>query len=102
MNIYEANPDGTGLRALTSGPDYHAECAYSADGTRIVFASNISGSMNIYTMDSDGGDVQQVTHTDHCYNGGPFFSPDGQNILFRADRDKPHYLDIYRRLASVL
>ena len=29
MNIYEANPDGTDLRALTSGPAYHAECAYS-------------------------------------------------------------------------
>ncbi|MBA3238198.1 MAG: PD40 domain-containing protein [Parachlamydiaceae bacterium] len=95
MNIYEANPDGTELKALTSGPNYHAECAYSADGTRIVFASNVSGSMNIYTMGSDGGDVHQVTHTDHCYNGGPFFSPDGQTILYRADRDKPHYLDIY-------
>lgn len=95
MNIYEANPDGTDLRALTFGPSYHAECAYSPDGSRIVFASNESGSMNIYTMDSNGENVQRVTKTDHCYNGGPFFSPDGQKILFRADREKPHYLDIY-------
>ncbi len=95
MNIYEANPDGTELTPLTSGPDYHAECAYSADGTQIVFASNGDGSMNLYTMDSSGGNVQQITYTKNCYNGGPFFSPDGQQIIFRADREKPHYLDIY-------
>lgn len=95
MNIYEANPDGTELVPLTTGPSYHAECAYSSDGSRIVFASNSSGSMNIYTMNADGTDVQQVTHTDYCYNGGPFFSPNGDQIIFRADRQKPHYLQIY-------
>lgn len=95
MNIYEANPDGSALTALTHGSAYHAECAYSSDGSRIVYASNESGSMNIYTMKSDGSDVQQITHTDHCYNGGPFFSPDNSKIIFRADRDKANYLQIY-------
>ncbi len=96
MNIYEANLDGSELTALTAGPDYHAECAYSPDGSRIVFASNSTGSMNLYTMNRDGTNVLQVTHTtDHCYNGGPFFSPDGKKIIFRADREKAHYLDIY-------
>jgi TolB protein len=95
MNIYEANPDGSGLLALTSGEAYHAECAYSPDGSSIVFASNLSGSMNIYTMNADGTDVRQVTLTSNCYNGGPFFSPDGNSIIFRADREKQHYLQIY-------
>lgn len=95
MNIYEANPDGSALTALTHGSAYHAECAYSPDGTRIVYASNESGTMNLYTMKADGSDIQQVTNTDHCYNGGCFFSPDGTQIVFRADREKPHYLQIY-------
>lgn len=95
MNVYEANPDGSQLVALTSGEAYHAECAYSPDGSRIVFASNLDGSMNIYTMKSDGSDLFQVTHTSSCYNGGPFFSPDGKQIVFRADREKRHYLQIY-------
>lgn len=95
MNIYEANPDGTSLKALTTGPAYHAECAYSPDGSEIVYASNETGSMNLYLMNSDGTVKRQLTHHTHCYNGGPFFSPDGQKILFRADRDKPHYLQIY-------
>lgn len=95
MNIYEANPNGTQLTALTSGPAYHAECAYSPDGSHIVFASNLDGSMNLYTMRSNGTDIRQITHTVDRYNGGPFFSPDGSKIIFRADYEKPHYLQIY-------
>lgn len=95
MNIYEANVDGSNLKALTSGYSYHAECAYSFDGSKIVFASNVDGSMNLYTMNSDGSDVFQVTHTTNCYNGGPFFSPDGSQIIYRADQEKPDYLQIF-------
>ena len=96
MNVYEANPDGTDLVALTSGPDYHAECAYSSDGKRVVFAGNVDGSMNIYTMTSDGTDVRNVTNTSQGYNGGPFFSPDNKSIIFRADYERPDLLQIYR------
>jgi len=95
MNIYEANVDGSDLKALTEGPGYHAECAYSSDGEKIVFAANVDGSMNIYTMNRDGSDVMQITHTQECYNGGCFFSPDDQKIIFRADREKKDHLQIY-------
>jgi len=95
MNIYEANPDGSELKALTTGSAYSAECAYAADGSRIVFASNRSGHMNLYTMRADGSDVQQVTHTTYVYNGGPFFAPDMSKIIYRADPEQPDYLQIY-------
>lgn len=95
MNIYEANPDGSDLTQLTHGPAYKAECAYCSDGSHIVFASNDSGHMNLYTMRSDGSDVQQITHTTSGYNGGPFFSPDDSNIIYRADYEKKDYLQIY-------
>lgn len=95
MNIYEANLDGSDLKALTTGPAYHAECAYSYDGSEIVYASNEDGYMNLYTMKADGSEQQQVTYTKECYNGGPFFSPDNQRIIFRADYEKADYLQIY-------
>lgn len=106
MNIYEANPDGTKLKRLTNGPAYHAECAYSSDGSSIVFASNFSGNMQIYTMNSDGTNIKSITNnsssnlnfinnTHDIYYGGPFFSPDNKRIIYRADYDKKHYLQIY-------
>jgi TolB protein len=95
MNIYEANPDGSDLKALTEGPAYHAECAYSSDGSRIVFASNTSGNMNLYSMKADGTDVKPITQTSYGYNGGPFFSPDNSKILFRADYDQPNQLQLF-------
>lgn len=94
MNIYEANVDGSDLKSLTSGPAYHAECAYSSDGKKIVYASNQKGNMQIYTMNEDGTDVFQVT-LNNCYNGGPFFSPNDKEIIFRADPDKADYLQVY-------
>lgn len=95
MNIYESNIDGSNPVALTSGEAYHAECAYSPDGSEIVYASNEDGHMNIYIMNSDGTNVRQITHTRVFYNGGPFFSPDGTKIVFRSDRGKQDYLQIY-------
>jgi TolB protein len=95
MNIYQANPDGSALKALTHGSAYSAECAYSADGSRIVLASNRSGDMNLYTMFADGSELQQHTFTTNVYNGGPFFSPDGTKIIYRADPETKHYLQIY-------
>ncbi len=95
MNIYEANCDGTDLMALTTGAAYHAECAYSKDGRQIVYASNEDGSMNLYLMDADGSHSKQLTHTQSCYNGGPFLSPDGKWVIFRADRERADYLQLF-------
>jgi Tol biopolymer transport system component len=95
MNIYEANLDGSSLRRITSGAAYHAECGYSPDGSEIVYASNADGSMNLYICKTDGSEVRQLTHTRDCYNGGPFFSPDGEHIVFRADPTEQHYLQLF-------
>jgi Tol biopolymer transport system component len=95
MNLYEANLNGSDLTRITAGRAYHAECGYSPDGTEIVYASNEDGSMNLYICKTDGSLVRQLTHTQHCYNGGPFFSPDGKSVVFRADREKPDYLQLF-------
>ena len=95
MNIYEADLDGSCLKKLTSGPAYHAECAFSSDGKEIVYASDEGGSMNLYICDAEGAHVRRVTRTERCYNGGPFFSPNGEWIVFRADREAKDLLQIY-------
>jgi TolB protein len=97
LSIFEANPDGSGLKRLTDAPGYNAEGSYSPDGKSIVFCSNRSGEKNLelYIMDKDGKNVRQLTHAPGCYNGGPFFSPDGKRVVFRSDRKKTDHLQLY-------
>ena len=97
MEIFEANPDGSGMKRLTDSSGYDAEASYSPDGKSIVFCSNRSGAENLelYIMDSDGKNVRQLTNAPGCYNGGPFFSPDGKRIIFRTDRKKKDNLQIH-------
>jgi TolB protein len=97
MDIFEANPDGSGLKRLTDSPGYDAEASYSPDGKHIVFCSNRGGPANLelYIMDADGKNVRQLTHSPGCYNGGPFFSPDGKRVVFRSDRKKKDHLQLY-------
>lgn len=96
-DLFEANPDGTSLKRLTTSRGYDAEGSYSADGRQIVFCSNRSGEKNLelYIMNADGTNVRQLTNAPGCYNGGPFFSPDGKRVIFRADRKKAHHLQLY-------
>lgn len=97
MEIFEANPDGTGIKRLTDSKGYDAEGSYSPDGKQIVFCSNRSGDENLelYIMDADGSNVRKLTNAPKCYNGGPFFSPDGKKVIFRSDRKKKDHLQLY-------
>jgi tricorn protease-like protein len=95
LDIFESNPDGTGLKRLTNTPGYDAEGSYSPDGKQIVFCSNRSGDLELYIMGADGKNVRQLSHAPGCYNGGPFFSPDGKRVIFRSDRKKKDHLQLY-------
>jgi len=97
MDIFEANPDGSGLKRLTDAKGYDAEGSYSPDGKQIVFCSNRDGEENyeLYIMDADGKNVRKLTNAPKCYNGGPFFSPDGKRVIFRSDRKKKDMLQLY-------
>src|SRR5438876_3775905 len=95
MDIFEANPDGTSLKRLTDAHGYDAEGSYSADGKQIVFCSKRDGNLELYIMDADGKNVRKLTNAPNCYNGGPFFSPDGKRVIFRSDRKEKDRLQIY-------
>ena len=95
MEIFEADLDGGHLTNLTHSKGYDAEGSFNKEGTQIVFCSNRDGHLNLYIMDSDGKNVRQLTKTKDCYNGGPFFSPDGTKVIFRSDRKEKDRLQIY-------
>ena len=88
--IFTAKPDGSDLKVLfpqnlKSGelPGYNAESVVSNDGKKIVFCSDRSGDLDIWSMDADGKNVKQLTKR-LGYEGGPWWSPDGKQIAYRA------------------
>lgn len=84
-DIYEADTDGNIIKKLTDSPGYDAEATVSPRGDKIVFTSDRSGDLELFTMNIDGTDIKQITF-DLGYDGGAFFSPDGSKIIFRASR----------------
>ena len=113
MEIFVAKRDGSNVRRLTDAPGYDAEGSYSPDGKLIVFCSlrhAYTGPLSpedkkklevdtayfgdIDLMNADGSNVRRLTSTPG-YDGGPFFSPDGQRVIWRRFNEKGDTADVY-------
>jgi Tol biopolymer transport system component len=60
---------------------------YSPDGKRIAFASDRSGSHEIWVCDSDGSNAVQLTSFGGPYTADPVWSSDGKWIFFQSRAD---------------
>jgi TolB protein len=99
FEIYRAKPDGSNIEPLTKTERYDAEATIRQDGT-IVFTSLRDGDLDIYTMDKDGNNVKRLTD-ELGYDGGPFWSYDGKQIVYRAhhpegEKEKADYLSLLK------
>lgn len=59
---------------------------WSPDGTQFVFSSNRDGDYEIFKMNIDGTNVQQLTYN-ISNDWWPDWSPDGSKIAFMSNRD---------------
>ncbi len=78
-------------------PGYDAEATACMVDGRIVFTSTRSGDLELWTVDRDGTDLQQVTDTPG-YDGGAFFNPKCTALVWRASRPEGTALSDYQRL----
>jgi TolB protein len=85
FDIYVADLKGRIKKKLTNAPGYDAEATVSPKGDLIVFTSDRSGDLELWTMNVDGSNQKQIT-SGLGYDGGAFFSPDGKKLVFRASR----------------
>ena len=113
-DIFSAQRDGSKLKQLTNSTGYDAESAYSPDGAKIVFCSlrdaypldKLSPEERkqfekdpayfgeIYIINADGSDQKRLTNW-QGYDGGPFFSHDGERIIWRHFQDNGMLADVY-------
>ena len=103
--IYVMDADGGNPQNLTNSPffdDRHP--SWSPDSKRIAFVSNRDGHVKngiptdeIYVMDADGGNPQNLTNSPFFDDRHPSWSPDSKRIAFDSNRDKdnPHKRQIY-------
>ena len=54
------------------------------NGKKIVFTSLKGGDLDIYVVNIDGTGLRQLTY-EIGYDGGPWWSPDGKQIVYRAN-----------------
>ncbi len=113
FDIYVFDRETREYSRVTDTKGYDAEGAYSADGRMIVFSSNRSAYTeeltaeeqrlleadpayfaDLYLMNADGSNVRRITN-EPGYDGGPFFSYDGQYIVWRRFSEDGVTADVF-------
>ncbi len=96
-DVWKIRGDGSSAQNLTpNSPGFDGYPSFSGDGKQIVFVSGRDGSLDLYLMNADGGNVRRVTN-DHAINLFPTFSPTANQIAFISNRDnlKSQIFDVY-------
>lgn len=84
-DLYTLPIAGGQARRITDGRAYDTQPRWSPDGASIVFASDRSGSDNIWTVGPEGGEARPVTAERDGGLTAPSWSPDGRYIVVRKD-----------------
>ena len=102
--LFLLNPDGSGLRRLTSSAAIDTEPRFSPDGKSIYFTSDRGGSPQIYRMPATGGEPQRITF-EGSYNVSPRLSPDGKTLAYitrNAGKFQVALLDLSNKQVQII
>ncbi|HXV14187.1 MAG TPA: hypothetical protein VEC56_08265, partial [Candidatus Krumholzibacteria bacterium] len=72
-------------RSLTSGMSIDRQPVYSPDGKWVMFSSNRGGTLDLWEVSVETGEMHRVTD-DPADDWDPAYSPDGQTIVWCSSR----------------
>lgn len=83
QTIWRSRPDGSDSLQLTFAPMTGIFSRWSPDGKRIAFMGSLPGKpVRIYSVSSDGGNLEPLIPGEDSIEIDPNWSPDGQSIMF--------------------
>src|SRR6266542_4455314 len=82
-DIYTISIGGGEAKSLTSGVAWDMQPRYSPNGKWIAFTSDRAGGDNIWIVNRDGSNPQQVTKESFRLPNSPAWTPDSQYIAAR-------------------
>ena len=97
LEVHVCDFFGQNITKLTSLGTNARYPEWSPDGSRIVFSTEL-GNADIYVMDADGGNLQNLTNTATHTEESPTWSPDGSTIAYISDEGAQ--TDVYRMFSD--
>ncbi|MCK5067546.1 MAG: PD40 domain-containing protein, partial [Bacteroidales bacterium] len=82
--LFVMNADGSGKVQLTETPQNEFNAIWHPKGDRIVYLSSVSGEVQAWVMDPDGGNKQKISNIEGGINS-LIFSPTGNSALYTRD-----------------
>jgi WD40 repeat protein len=102
IEVPNSQSQGVGRTELISSSQRDENPQYSPDGKSVVFASNRSGSWEIWLCDSEGRNARPLTSFPEAgMTGSPRWSPDGRQVAFdSSEKHRPNVFVVSREGGS--
>lgn len=96
-DLYTMPVEGGEARRITRGMAFDAQPQFSPDGEKIAFTSDRSGGENVWLLDRETGETEQLTHGNNYRFQSPIWIDDGEYIVAARTglRSGVHKLWIY-------
>jgi len=96
-DLWTVDRNGGHAARLTTGIGVETDPVFSPDGTMIAFTGEYDGNTDVFVVPATGGVPVRLTY--HPANDAAVaWTPDGQYIIFRSDRENigPRYTKLFR------